>query len=159
MKCEVCQLEEAKYKCPVCSIRYCSLKCYKDTEKHKHSEETKKEDSTKPAENNTSETNTQDNSSEIKLRSPEMDKIYQETPQLQELLQYNTVKFHLAKVYRILNSSATGGNSASDSSTGSTEMKRQLAVEYLNTLRFGGIHYNEAIEEFCEIFLEKLEAK
>lgn len=28
-KCEVCSIIESKYKCPKCSIRYCSLECFK----------------------------------------------------------------------------------------------------------------------------------
>lgn len=159
MKCEICQLEEAKYKCPVCSMRYCSLKCYKDTEKHKHSDEVKKEEASSQSKSETSPTSTEDLDTTIKLRSTEMDNIYQGSPQLQELLQYNTVKFHLAKVYRILTSSTSNNNNSGDSGISSNDMKKQLAVEYLNTLRYGGVHYNEAIEEFCQIFLEKLEAK
>ena len=159
MKCEICQLEEAKYKCPVCSMRYCSLKCYKDTEKHKHSDKVKKEEASSQSKSETSPTSTEDLDTTIKLRSTEMDNIYQGSPQLQELLQYNTVKFHLAKVYRILTSSTSNNNNSGDSGISSNDMKKQLAVEYLNTLRYGGVHYNEAIEEFCQIFLEKLEAK
>ena len=28
-KCGVCHIEDSKYKCPVCEIRYCSLACYR----------------------------------------------------------------------------------------------------------------------------------
>lgn len=81
--------------------------------------------------------------------------VYNDSPELKELLRYNTVKFHLAKVHRIL---TTNIHDPGDSSFQlDTESKRQLAVDYLNTLRFGGIHYNEAIEEFCQIALQKLE--
>jgi len=30
--CEICQQKESKYKCPICSLKYCSVICYK---KHK----------------------------------------------------------------------------------------------------------------------------
>ncbi|CDO92337.1 unnamed protein product [Kluyveromyces dobzhanskii CBS 2104] len=72
---------------------------------------------------------------------------------MRELLRHNTVKFHLDKVYKILN--VNSGSGPSDSSM-TLDMKRELAMDYLNTLRTGGIHCNEAIEEFCQIFLELL---
>lgn len=151
--CGICNENESKYKCPKCSIRYCSLACYKDTEKHQHSEE--KESITEGLEDN-KKTGEAEQTSEKKvgdrsptLRTESFNELYQETPEIQELLKYNTVKFHLAKVYRILKSNV------SSSETGlNSESKKQLAVDYLNTLRYGGIHYNEAIEEFCQISLE-----
>ena len=27
--CEICQVDKWKYKCPICELRYCCLKCYK----------------------------------------------------------------------------------------------------------------------------------
>lgn len=65
------------------------------------------------------------------------------------------MKYHLHRVYRIL--TVGNGVTGTDDVQMSTEMKEQLAVDYLNTLRYGGIHHNEAIEEFCQIFLEQLE--
>ena len=32
--CEICGKSESKYKCPKCSLSYCSLACYKNEEKH-----------------------------------------------------------------------------------------------------------------------------
>ena len=94
------------------------------------------------------------NTSAIKksLKTKAFDDVYQDSAQLQELLKYNTVKFHLTKVYRILSSSGSDGSSGKMNS----DLQKELAVNYLNTLRYGGIHYNEAIEEFCQILLDRL---
>lgn len=132
--CGICQVHPAKYKCPKCSVKYCSLACYKDKEKH-NDDEVKTSDTTvdpKKEDNTVS-----------KYETP-----LELTPELKELLRYNTVKFHLGKVYRILKTDIS--DTSDPSFTMTTDMKRQLAIDYLNTLRYGGIHHNEAIEEFCE---------
>ena len=153
VKCGICHESDGKYKCPKCSIRYCSLKCYKDTEKHIHKNVLEPQTETDPS----SESN--NNNSAIvtgrkSLKTRAFDEVYQNNVQLQELLKYNTVKFHLAKVYRILSTTVSDGSSGNMSS----DLQKELAVNYLNTLRYGGIHYNEAIEEFCQILLDKLNA-
>ncbi|CCH60876.1 hypothetical protein TBLA_0D03770 [Henningerozyma blattae CBS 6284] len=161
VNCQICEINPSKYKCPSCSIRYCSLACYKNNEKHCH-DKLKMEETTKPAtstnkssENTDNTTGTQSKVFEqiskpaIPLATEEFENIYQTTPTIQELLQYNTVKFHLAKVYRILNSDPSNEESTPES-------RKQLAIDYLNLLRCGGPHYNEAIEEFCQILLEKI---
>ncbi|CCF58095.1 hypothetical protein KAFR_0D04470 [Kazachstania africana CBS 2517] len=146
-KCGVCQKNDSKYKCPKCALNYCSLVCYKNENVHRHDQQ---EEANIIKNNEPKEVPKSEMREEKTLKSPELDKIYAGTPELKELLKYNTVKFHLHKVYKILISN--DGNLT-------TEMKNQLAIDYLNTLRFGGLHYNEAIEEFCEIFLQKLEKK
>ncbi|QLQ82652.1 hypothetical protein HG537_0H04150 [Torulaspora globosa] len=131
--CGICHEKPAKYKCPKCCVKYCSLACYKDTDRHKDNEP-KIADTTVEA--------TRDST------SVEDEDSLQLTPELKELLRYNTVKFHLGKVYRILKTDV--GDNSDGSCAMTTDMKRQLAIDYLNTLRYGGIHHNEAIEEFCE---------
>lgn len=133
----ICNLEESNYKCPKCGVLYCSLVCYKNEAKHVHNVETLV---TKQSPKKTNSIKT--------LNNDKFRKVYEESPQLKELLRYNTVKFHLNKVYKII----TAGNNGDLN----TESKKQLASDYLNTLRYGGIHYNEAIEEFCQITLSKL---
>lgn len=134
--CGICHVNTAKYKCPKCSVKYCSLICYKDEERHRDPQET-------------SETNSgTEGEEEKRAQSSKEETSLDLTPELKDLLRYNTVKFHLAKVYRILNTNI--GDTSDASFNMSTEMKKQLAIDYLNTLRYGGIHYNEAIEEFCQ---------
>ncbi|QLL34581.1 hypothetical protein HG536_0G04430 [Torulaspora globosa] len=132
--CGICQEKPAKYRCPKCSVKYCSLACYKDTERHKDDEPK----ATEP---------TVDATCKDVTKAEDGDSL-QLTPELKELLRYNTVKFHLGKVYRILKTDIGDTNDPSFAMT--SDMKRQLAIDYLNTLRYGGIHHNEAIEEFCE---------
>ena len=136
--CMICNVKESNYKCPKCGALYCSLACYKDETKHVHNSETL-----------TVKQASEKNSPMKSLNNDNFKKVYEETPELKELLRYNTVKFHLNKVYKII----TAGNSGDLN----TENKNQLASDYLNTLRYGGIHYNEAIEEFCQIALSKLD--
>lgn len=140
VKCGICHEQPAKYRCPKCSVRYCSLACYKDIERHN-------DEQREPAE--------QASENREELPSSTDKPTLNLSPELQELLRYNTVKFHLAKVYRILK--ADVGDSRDPSANMTTDMKRQLAIDYLNTLRVGGIHHNEAIEEFCEHSLRFLE--
>ncbi|CAL9732510.1 hypothetical protein MOUN0_N11782 [Monosporozyma unispora] len=143
--CGICNEKPANYKCPKCGVPYCSLACYKDETKHVHNLE--------PETTNTSEKNDEElpkPKEKTTLLSENLNEIYESTPELKDLLQYNTVKFHLNKVYRILTADSSGDLN--------TESKKQLASDYLNTLRYGGIHYNEAIEEFCQITLAKLES-
>ncbi|KAH3902843.1 Hit1p SCDLUD_000435 [Saccharomycodes ludwigii] len=94
----------------------------------------------------------QDNKKENTLncsQTPEYNTILENSKELQELLTYNAVKYHLHKVYRIL--TIQNGAGITDN-----EAKRDLAIEYLNTLRVGGIHHNEAVEEFCQLASQKL---
>ncbi|SCV00191.1 LAMI_0G03444g1_1 [Lachancea mirantina] len=143
--CGICSTKEARYKCPKCGIRYCSLGCFKDEVKHSHTDiDAKKEEDVIKEEVKTTNG----------IKSLKFDSIYQNSKQLQDLLQYKTVKFHLYKVYKILNVRA-GALGTSDLSS-SAELKRQLAVDYLNTLREGGVHHNEAVEDFCQLCLKLL---
>lgn len=147
-QCGICHDEIAKYKCPKCNVMYCSLKCYKDTEKHNHNEENKAIENNDTNNDKTKDEDLNLKSESSKLVTEELNDLYQTTPEIQDLLKYNTVKFHLNKVYRIL--------TTADSNEMNAENKRHLAIEYLNTLRYGGIYYNEAIEEFCQISINKL---
>ncbi|CUS21381.1 LAQU0S03e01266g1_1 [Lachancea quebecensis] len=148
-KCEICCEEPSKYKCPKCAVRYCSLSCFKNQEKHVHTEKATEEKKQAPDSEGLDA-----RSDAARLPTEQFDDVYQNTKEIQELLSYNTVKFHLAKVYRILNI-GVGALGSSDTQT-SAEARQQLAVDYLNTLRYGGVHYNEAIEEFCQVGLAKL---
>ncbi|CAI4043893.1 hypothetical protein SKDZ_10G2550 [Saccharomyces kudriavzevii ZP591] len=155
VECGICHEADGKYKCPKCGVRYCSLKCYKDDGKHVHKEVDELKLGAEPtlmAANNKSSPVNSIPIIKNSLKKETFNDMYQNSAQLQELLTYNTVKFHLAKVYKILSSSVSDGSSG----TMNSDLQRELAVNYLNTLRYGGIHYNEAIEEFCQILLDKL---
>lgn len=141
-QCGICQENPAKYRCPKCSVKYCSLACYKNTERHKDDE---------PKTEETADDDQEDVRAGVNKTPLDL------TPELKELLQYNTVKFHLGKVYRILKTDISDTSDPSFNMT--TDMKRQLAIDYLNTLRYGGIHHNEAIEEFCEHSLKLISSK
>ncbi|AET38668.1 Hit1p Ecym_3166 [Eremothecium cymbalariae DBVPG len=148
MKCGICHENEAQYRCPKCSIRYCSLPCYKDKERHKH-------DELEVSKDIVVEKNTNGKKEPAALATPHFNEMLQNNSRLRELLQHNTVKFHLHQVYRIL-MTGVGATSAENDLQMSQEIKERLAVDYLNTLRYGGIHHNEAVEEFCEMCIEML---
>lgn len=149
LKCEVCEINTAKYKCPKCSVSYCTLACYKAIKNHPHV--------TEESFVGKSATSDAKNGSVVgkpRLASDALNEIYQTSPELQDLLRYNTVKFHLSKVYKILKTSAADVGDKSSAMT--KDSRRELASNYLNTLRYGGVHFNEAIEEFCQYSLQKL---
>ena len=154
-KCGICLENDAKYKCPKSCVRYCSLARYKELQKRKDLETNEApEKAGKNVESAVEISSSTDSiNEELPLATPSLNQIYEESPELKELLQFNTVKFHLTKVHRILSTELTDGNDSM-----SSDMKNQLAIDYLNTLRYGGIHYNEAIEEFCQIYLNKVDA-
>ncbi|CAH01703.1 Hit1p [Kluyveromyces lactis] len=160
VKCEVCGDKEALYRCPKSSVRYCSLVCYKNIKKSES--DNVESNKTDPESNSTTVKEADDTVSVPGSQTDSVESVptplnkYQYAltdSRIRELLRHNTVKFHLDKVYKILNVSTVGGSS--DASM-TSDMKRELATDYLNTLRTGGIHCNEAIEEFCQIFLELL---
>ena len=111
IKCGICNEAESRYKCPKCGIRYCSLSCFKNEEKHKHIETATPEEKDNIGGASEGMKPSKVGMERAVLKNDELNQIYQETPELQELLQYNTVKFHLAKVYKILNSNTTDGDS------------------------------------------------
>ncbi|KAL6942097.1 hypothetical protein ACO0QE_003263 [Hanseniaspora vineae] len=155
MNCEVCQEETFKYKCPACQLKYCSLACYK-THKETHANDTKdSEPSGKSEETTASETKSEEQTESVTSNQKLNTSIYQNLLEhnkiIQELLSYNAVKYHLHKVYKILTIPEGASNTVQ-----STEQKEQMAVDYLNTLRTGGNHYNEAVEEFCQVVLSDI---
>lgn len=151
-ECQICKKDDFKYKCPKCGIKYCSLACYKNEELHIHKDAVTTELKTEQEDKTSAKDKTE--SSEIKFKTEKYQNIYDNSPEIRELLNYNTVKFHLAKVHKILTTTVADFNDSTTSM--SSEAKKQLAIDYLNTLRYGGIHYNEALEEFCQLTVAKL---
>ncbi|KAL6939710.1 hypothetical protein ACO0RG_003555 [Hanseniaspora osmophila] len=162
MNCEVCQEEPSKYKCPICQLKYGSLACYKTHQKTHANEATLPEPEKQCEKKTTALKDTKmEDQSEMESSSNQLiheklhTSIYQNLLDhnkiIQELLSYNAVKYHLHKVYKILTIPEGASNTVQ-----STEQKEQMAVDYLNTLRTGGNHYNEAVEEFCQVVLSNL---
>lgn len=131
--CKICSEAPSKYKCPNCSLDYCSLKCFK-SESHKHDEiPTEKESTTETVDNKVIKAeNTQD----------EFDKLIKDE-KLQYLLKFKALKFHLKAIYEILN----------DTSLNRDE-KWDQANQKLSNLRITGSEENELVEEFCQRVVE-----
>lgn len=146
-KCLVCDENESKYKCPKCSIPYCSLVCYK-----KHKEECvpieqqhvdyEKLGNKEDDDNNN---NNNEQTDEAKYQKLINDK------QIQYYLTFDALKAHLITLISIINDPAM-------SEEQTTEGRRAVALLKLNDLRKGGKQENEIIELFVNRVLELLES-
>ncbi|KAI5965712.1 HIT1 [Candida pseudojiufengensis] len=137
MICEICKLQESKYKCPKCKLPYCSIACYK-SELHQH-EEIKIDQK--------QEEQTQESKEEISRPSEEskFDKILSD-PQIQYYLKQQSLQFHLLSILTILKDGFINNLN--------TDQKIEVMNLKLNDLRKGGIEENELIEEFVQRVLE-----
>lgn len=141
MICGICNQQESKYKCPKCSIVYCSISCYKSPI---HSHENI------PIESPASKTKTK--TLESKISIPESndndkdDKYFKllKDEKIQYLLNQSSLQIHLLTIIKILNDSSFTLKNLT------IEQKLDIANLKLNDLRNGGIEENELIEEFIQ---------
>lgn len=136
--CGICQVNESKYKCPKCTVNYCSLACFKDPN-HTHDEAIIK--------------NIPDHKAEIKLTEPEgkFDKLLNDS-QIQSMLKYKSLQFHLSVIMKIINDSSITGEPM-------LENRKEIANLKLTNLRSGGLEENELIEDFVDRVLFLLSEK
>ena len=133
--CGICQVEQSKYKCPKCSIAYCSLTCYK-SEIHTHDY---LPTSQPPQQQQQTTTTTPGDDRFLKLLQDD---------QIKYLLNQPSLQFHLLSIIKILiDPTFTPKNS-------NIEQKLDIANLKLNDLRIGGIEQNELVEEFVQRCLE-----
>lgn len=138
--CGICQVEQSKYKCPKCSIAYCSLTCYK-SEIHTHDYLPTVTDTTSqpPQQQQQTTTTTPGDDRFLKLLQDD---------QIKYLLNQPSLQFHLLSIIKILiDPTFTPKNS-------NIEQKLDIANLKLNDLRIGGIEQNELVEEFVQRCLE-----
>ncbi|KGT68506.1 hypothetical protein MEK_03526 [Candida albicans 12C] len=138
--CGICQVEQSKYKCPKCSIAYCSLTCYK-SEIHTHDYLPTVTDTTSQPPQQQQQTTT---------TTPGDDKFSKllQDDQIKYLLNQPSLQFHLLSIIKILiDPTFTPKNS-------NIEQKLDIANLKLNDLRIGGIEQNELVEEFVQRCLE-----
>lgn len=136
--CGICHVNESKYKCPKCTVNYCSLPCFKDP-KHTHDEVIEK--------------NIPDHKAETKLTEPEgkFDKLLNDS-QIQSMLKYKSLQFHLSVIMKIINDSTITGEPM-------LENRKEIANLKLTNLRSGGLEENELIEDFVDRVLFLLSEK
>ncbi|KGR09621.1 hypothetical protein MG3_03542 [Candida albicans P78048] len=141
--CGICQVEQSKYKCPKCSIAYCSLTCYK-SESHTHDNLPTVTDTTSQPPQQQQQTTTTTTTTPGDDR---FSKLLQDD-QIKYLLNQPSLQFHLLSIIKILiDPTFTPKNS-------NIEQKLDIANLKLNDLRIGGIEQNELVEEFVQRCLE-----
>lgn len=91
MLCQICTINESKYKCPTCKIAYCSLACYK-SESHKHENVKLRDERSMPL-----STPDQNNTKPM----TKFDKFLQDD-QIGYLLKEPALQFHLLSIITIL---------------------------------------------------------
>ncbi|ODV90666.1 hypothetical protein CANCADRAFT_24016 [Tortispora caseinolytica NRRL Y-17796] len=134
IKCEICNNEISKYKCPKCFVRYCSVKCFKDHEmNHKSEPET-------PINRSPEICNEPINTTKDKYEYLLAD----ESVRLR--LKSKSLQYHLGMILKILNDDKLTKEK-------SYEQRKELAVNHFQRLRIGGDIANEEVEEFSQLLL------
>lgn len=131
--CSICHKAQAKYKCPKCSIEYCSLPCFKD-----------------PAHDHEGIATTKDHGpsslAPAPVPLPLTPTLYESVaadPVIKSLLGYKSLQVHLAVVLRLLSDSRI-------TSEPLAENRREIANLRLCELRTNGAHENVLVEEFVQ---------
>ncbi|CUM65988.1 uncharacterized protein PRCAT00003642001 [Priceomyces carsonii] len=142
-KCEVCKTQQAKYKCPVCKILYCSIDCFKNVAVHNHENLLdEKEKKTEP-DRNAPQTNSDDSAAQ--QDGSKFLRIILDS-ELRRMLQYDSLQFHLLTLMKII-------NDISVTNEPSSENRKEIANMKLCDLRSGGLEANQLVEEFVQRFL------
>lgn len=140
MLCEICKTAESKYKCPKCSIPYCSIPCYKSAE-HIHPQV----DLTQPVANPTV---TQEITEEEGKIQSKWEKIANDEI-IRKLLAEPALQIHLLTILKILKDDKIVSNVSDD-------QRLEIARLKLTDLRAGGIEENVLVEEFVNRALDLL---
>lgn len=139
MICGICKEIEAKYRCPKCNVHYCSIGCFKGPN-HIHTE------NEKPVQKNANdEKSIENNSSDLYAR------IASDT-QIQSMLKFKSLQFHLSVILKILDDPQVSGEQTSAG-------RREVANAKLTQLREGGVEENELVEDFVTRVLEMMEER
>lgn len=137
-QCRVCNGAEAKYKCPTCSLVYCSLICFKDV-RHSHDEVSKAPPTIAEEKKNDKD--------EHKQQHEDKYTTLFKNERLQYLLKFKALQIHLYSIFQILNDARL-----------TQDNKMDLANEKLNSLRIAGAQENELVEEFCGVVIDILQS-
>lgn len=132
--CAICEEREAKYRCPKCFIRYCSLVCFK-SEKHNH------DDNIPPEKNELTKDKVETNKWEVLAN----DSV------IRSMLKYKSLQFHLSVIQKIISDVSVTGESEE-------EARKEIANMKLTELRKGGSEENELVEDFVQAILQHLQA-
>ena len=156
--CDICKENTFKYKCSKCKTsptKICSMDCYKEhNNKGEHNIEQEKEIEKEEKKNDIISTDKNEKENKINPNVLAEFKPLLENPKIQELLKYNTVKYHLHKIYQLLQLDYK--SIQEDTITSQKDLDGAVA-RYLSCFRANGVYRNEAIEEFVLLVLNELE--
>lgn len=151
MLCGICNTNISKYRCPKCSVPYCSLSCFKgekhiqlDNELGKHQPTT----TSALEESEVSKGNDIVEQQSIDGNVAKFEDVLRDE-QIQSMLKIKSLQFHLSTIMKILNDPQLTNEST-------TEGRREIANKKLCNLRIGGIEENELIEDFVSRVLTLL---
>lgn len=134
----MCESAPAKYKCPTCSIPYCSLTCFK-SEKHQHV--------TTPHPPRDDELPSETGNAVDTQSAPSLFQSIADDAVIRQLLSYKSLQVHLATLLNIMHDSSITNEAMA-------ENRRELANLRLCDLRMGGAEKNELVEEFVSRVIE-----
>ncbi|EGV65401.1 hypothetical protein CANTEDRAFT_102560 [Yamadazyma tenuis ATCC 10573] len=130
MLCEVCNNEVSKYKCPRCSVNYCSIACYKsDTHTARH------------ADNRGGVGTTTAQTAPVSPSRPDRFSFIVSDPTIKNLLTIPALQMHLSTLIKLAD-------------TFESSNKNYLLNLKINDLRSDGSEQNVLIEEFVQRFLK-----
>lgn len=151
--CSICHHSQAKYKCPKCSVEYCSLACFKNPA-HEHLAVAA--DSADIGTANTTTVNTignspptsdlQPSSAQNSVSAPDSASLFHSVasdPVIKSLLGYKSLQVHLAVILRLLSESTLTNEPLA-------ENRREIANLRLCDLRTNGPQENALVEEFVQ---------
>ncbi|OBA24179.1 hypothetical protein METBIDRAFT_10343 [Metschnikowia bicuspidata var. bicuspidata NRRL YB-4993] len=147
--CAICTENQAKYKCPTCSVDYCSLVCFKNA-KHSHFSITKPALEERPV----SPRPVSPVPREIGQTLTQIFEKIARDPVIKSLLQYKALQVHLSILLKLLLDSLLTREPI-------YENRKEIVNMRLCELRMGGPEENELVEEFVQrvLYLHDLETK
>lgn len=138
--CSICHQSQAKYKCPKCSVEYCSLACFKNpTHDHLAIVVTS---TASPTNSDSIIEGTNDRPAESSTSSDIFDSIASD-PVIKSLLGYKSLQVHLAVILKLLSDSKLTNEPLA-------ENRREIANMRLCDLRTNGSQENTLVEEFVQ---------
>lgn len=143
MLCGICQTEQSKYKCPKCSIPYCSIKCYKSPSHIDPEPTTQQPQQPQSTSSSTTEKDLPP-PTQSKWERIANDKI------IRDLLAVPALQIHLLTIVKILQDDKIVSNVSDD-------QRVEVARLKLMDLRSGGVEENVLVEEFVDRVLMLLD--
>ncbi|KAK6203460.1 protein required for growth at high temperature [Scheffersomyces amazonensis] len=147
--CGVCNINPAKYKCPQCSIPYCSLICFKSESHQSNHKQTNQGNSISDKKNEIpiSLNQSKHTEPEIVTDNSEFDEVLQD-PIIQAMLQEKSLQFHLLTLIKLLKSPQE--LKLNNEIISNNDNRLSIMNHKLNDLRVGGIEENSLVEEFIQ---------